>query len=181
VVAIFSHGRLRVRDTCEWSGDAIQIQIPGWLGSQSVSEAKFSESPSVGDKKLAVVVALHTDTQIHMQANSERERVRESGPAVCRQSKGEATHTGAFCASFLFCFCHSQRQSQSPALVLHPLSHAHKHRYYPYVACFLWSFAPASNHPAFCRLVVKPLSPREHHSMLSLWFFCHTELTPQRF
>lgn len=78
VVAIFSHGRLRVRDTCEWSGDAIQIQIPGRLGSQSVSGSVFV---SVSYKKAC---SSHTHADILLSEKQRRERARVAQPA--RQS-----------------------------------------------------------------------------------------------
>lgn len=59
VTAIFSHGRLRVRDTCEWSGDAIQIQIPG----RSVSQTTVSLSYSYKKKK----ACSDKNTHIHRQ------------------------------------------------------------------------------------------------------------------
>lgn len=64
VTANFSHGRLRVRDTCEWSDDAIQIQIPGCSVSQTmtttVSRARRQRQKACSDN------LTHTRIERHM-------------------------------------------------------------------------------------------------------------------
>lgn len=67
VTANFSHGRLRVRDTCEWSDDAIQIQIPGCSVSQTMTTTTTTVSRD-SYKKLAATTS-HTCTD-HMHRHA---------------------------------------------------------------------------------------------------------------
>lgn len=111
VTANFSHGRLRVRDTCEWSDDAIQIQIPGC----SVSQTMTTTTTTVSRARRQLQKAC-SDNLTHMHrphAQTRRHTYRHSHWHSLSMEAGKASHTSAACVFFLFCFAIRRGSSES--------------------------------------------------------------------
>lgn len=109
VTANFSHGRLRVRDTCEWSDDAIQIQIPGCSVSQTmtttVSRARRQRQKACSDN------LTHTRIERHMHRHGGTHT--DTHTDTLSMEAGKASHTSAACVFFLFCFAIRRGSSES--------------------------------------------------------------------
>lgn len=122
VTANFSHGRLRVRDTCEWSDDAIQIQIPGCSVSQtratSTSRARRQRQKACSvnfTHTSAMYRRAHSLTHTHTCTHAQSREQNVDGSVV--GSRQSFTHKRS--VRFLFVlFCHSQWQQQQQR-VLH--------------------------------------------------------------
>lgn len=96
VTANFSHGRLRVRDTCEWSDDAIQIQIPGCSVSQTMTTTSTTVSRARRQRQKACSDNLtHTHTGMHRHGGTHRDTHSRWKPAKLRTQAQRA---------FSFCF-----------------------------------------------------------------------------